>query len=102
MNLRPKTKVLVIKALDGKLYATFDESVFALEKLNTHKESSITFDEQKPHLKQKSIKIPDMTHPWKQDVFENHQRKAWNKLYDTDWDQVYSYEDIWYTQEQLY
>ena len=102
VNLRPKTKVLVIKALDGKLYATFDESVFALEKLNTHKESSITFDEQKPHLKQKSIKIPDMTHPWKQDVFENHQRKAWNKLYDTDWDQVYSYEDIWYTQEQLY
>lgn len=102
VNLRPKSKVLVIKALDGKLYATYDESIFALEKLASHKQWSKVFDKDKTKPKKKTITIPDMDHPWKRDEFDKYQRQIWNKVYDTDWTSVYSHEDIWYTQERLY
>lgn len=102
VNLKHKSKVLVIKALDRKLYATCDESIFALEKLASHKDWSRVYDKDKPKQKKKTITIPDMNHPWKRDEFDKYQRQIWNKVYDTDWASVYSQEDIWYTQEQLY
>lgn len=103
VNLRPKTKVLVIKALDGELYATCGESIFALDKLSTHKERSKVFDKEEKRPKERpKRRIPDMTHPWRLSEFEKHKRRLWNKLYKEDPPEVYSYEDIWYTQEQIY
>lgn len=102
VNLRPKTKVLVIKALDGSLYASCNEKVFALEKVNTHKESSSNFDVKEVSIKKKTVTIPDMTHPWKREYFEKQKKKIWEKIYDEDWNNEYSYEDILYTLAKVY
>lgn len=100
--LRPKTKVLVIKALDGSLYATCKESIFALEKLNICKETSPDFDLITPKDTERIIRIPDMSHPWKNDVFRKYQKTLWDEIYNTNWDSSFPYEDILYTQANIY
>ncbi len=60
------TKYIVIKALDGSLFATIDESIFALEEIQEVQAKSINFDE----IKERRIYIPKMIHPWKGKSFE--------------------------------
>ena len=63
------TKCVVIKALDGELFATVDESIFALEKISEVQAKSENFDEIE-EIKPKNIYIPRMIHPWKGKSFE--------------------------------
>ncbi len=39
------TKCIVIKALDGRLFATVDESIFALEEIPEVQAKSVNFDD---------------------------------------------------------
>ena len=63
------TKCIIIEALDGKLFATVDESIFALEKIPDVQAQSVNFDEIKETIERK-IYIPKMIHPWKGKSFE--------------------------------
>ena len=63
------TKCIIIKALDGSLFATVDESIFALEEIQETQAKSINFDEIEK-TKERKIYIPKMIHPWKGKSFE--------------------------------
>lgn len=63
------TKCVVIQALNGMLFATVDESIFALEKITEVQAKSANFDEiEEP--KERKVYIPRMIHPWKGKSFE--------------------------------
>lgn len=102
VNLRPKTKVLVIKALDGKLYCSAQERVFALEEIKPFKERSFNFDSEHVVKIERTYSIPDMHHPWRKERFEEHQKSVWQSHYRFDWDKTYSNTDLWYTTERLF
>lgn len=63
------TKCIVIKAFDGNLYATVDESIFALEKISEVQAKSENFDEIE-ETKERKVYIPKMIHPWRGKSFE--------------------------------
>lgn len=63
------TKVMVIEAFDKKLYATVEDSIFALEEIPETQTSSKNFDAILP-TESKKIYIPRMIHPWKRKSFE--------------------------------
>lgn len=63
------TKCLVIEAFDKKLYATVEDSIFALEEIPEVQALSENFDEILP-TEPKKIYIPRMTHPFKRESFE--------------------------------
>ena len=62
-------KCIVLKALDGSLFATVDESIFALEEIPEVQAKSVNFDDVE-EVKEKKIYIPKMIHPWKGKSFE--------------------------------
>ena len=63
------TKCMVIESFDKSLYATVDESIFALEEIPEVQAYSYDFDKI-PEVKQQYIFIPKMIHPWKSKSFE--------------------------------
>lgn len=63
------TKVMVIEAFDKKLYATVEDSIFALEEIPQTQTYSENFDEILP-TEPKKFYIPRMIHPWKRKSFE--------------------------------
>ena len=73
------TKCIVIKAFDGKLYATVDNSVFALEKISEVQAKSENFDEIE-EIKERRVYIPRMTHPWKSKSFEEFVKTQKHRL----------------------
>ena len=73
------TKCTVIKALDGQLFATVDESIFALEKISKVQAKSQDFDEVE-ETKERKIYIPKMIHPWKGKSFEEFVKKQEHRL----------------------
>ena len=75
------TKCTVIKALDGKLFAMVDESIFALEKIHEVQAKSENFDEIEEE-KERKIYIPRMIHPWKGKSFEEFLKKQEHRLED--------------------
>ena len=73
------TKCIVIKALDSSLFATVDESIFALEEISEVQSKSVDFDE--PETKEKkTIYIPRMIHPWKGKSFEEFVKSQKHRL----------------------
>lgn len=64
------TTCMVIKSFDNKLYATVNDSIFALEEILEVQAISENFDEV-VETKTKRIYIPPMSHPWKQKLFDN-------------------------------
>lgn len=65
------TKALVIKAFDKELYATIDDTVYALEEVPIRAAYSKNFDiltDNSP--KEKTKYIPAMNHPWRNSSFE--------------------------------
>ena len=60
---------MVIEAFDKNLYATIEDSIFALEEIPEVQAYSDNFDEALPSI-QKKIYIPKMIHPWKRQAFE--------------------------------
>lgn len=73
------TTCVVIKSFDNKLYATVNDTVFALEEIPEVQAISENFDEI-VETKAKKIYIPPMTHPWKQKLFENFIEKQKHRL----------------------
>jgi hypothetical protein len=70
--LAPKQKVQVIRALDGQLFASCKDRVFALELVAKHKLRSPVLDTHVCKDKSKNIYVPSMLHPWKQGRFESY------------------------------
>lgn len=60
---------MVIEAFDKTLYATVEDSIFALEEIPEVQLSSQNFDEILP-TEPKKIYIPRMIHPFKRQSFE--------------------------------
>ena len=77
--LNKGTKCTVIKALDGQLFATVAESIFALEKISEVQAKSENFDEFE-EAKERKIYIPRMIHPWKGKSFEEFVKKQEHRL----------------------
>ena len=73
------TKVLIIESFDKKLYATIENSIFALEEIPEVQAYSENFDTVLPQEPRK-IYIPKMTHPWKRTSFEKFAQKQSEKL----------------------
>lgn len=73
------TKVMVIEAFDKKLYATVEDSIFALEEIPETQTYSKNFDAILP-TEPKKIYIPRMIHPWKRKSFELFTEKQALKL----------------------
>ena len=73
------TKCMVIEAFDKKLYATVEDSIFALEEIPEVQALSENFDEILP-TEPKKIYIPRMTHPFKRDSFEKFVAKQVEKI----------------------
>ena len=63
------TKSVVIKAFNGEMFATVEESIFALEEIPEYQEKSENFDKIE-EIKIRKIYIPEMSHPWKRASFE--------------------------------
>lgn len=61
---------MVIEAFDKKLYATVEESIFALEEIPAVQVKSENFDKILP-TEPRKIYIPKMIHPFKRQSFEN-------------------------------
>lgn len=69
---------MVIEALDKKLFATVEDSIFALEEIPKVQAKSVNFDEILPE-KPKKFYIPRMIHPWKRQSFEKFTEKQFIK-----------------------
>ena len=73
------TTCVVIKSFDNQLYATVNDTVFALEEIPEVQAISENFDNI-VETKTKRIYIPPMSHPWKQKLFENFIEKQEHRL----------------------
>lgn len=73
------TTCVVIKSFDNRLYATVNDTVFALEEIPEVQAVSENFDDI-VEAKPKRVYIPPMTHPWKQKLFENFIEKQEHRL----------------------
>lgn len=73
------TKAMVIEAFDKRLYATVEDSIFALEEIPEVQVYSNNFEQVLP-VQPKKIYIPKMTHPWKREAFEKFAEKQIAKL----------------------
>ena len=65
---------MVIEAFDKKLFATVEDSIFALEEIPKIQAKSVNFDEILPE-EPKKVYIPRMIHPWKRQSFEKFVEK---------------------------
>lgn len=94
IHLTPKQKVLVIRAFDGRLFASCKDRIFALEAVPKHK--ALSYDLDFPDTKQKASKtyVPSFMHPWKQKNFEAY---AKNHRF-----AKYSFEELIYSTENTY
>ncbi len=73
------TKCMVIEAFDKKMFATIDESIFALQEIPQFQAVSKTFDVvEEPKLQY--VYIPKMIHPWKAQSFTNFIEKQNKKM----------------------
>lgn len=73
------TTCVVIKSFDSKLYATVNDTVFALEEIPEVQAVSENFDEI-IETKRRKIYIPPLAHPWKQKLFESFIEKQQHRL----------------------
>ena len=73
------TKCMVIEAYDKRLFATIDNSIFALQEIPKFQAVSENFDDISPQ-QQKCIYIPKMIHPWKAQSFIDFIDKQYKKM----------------------
>jgi hypothetical protein len=70
VHFQKGTKVMVIKAYDGKLYTCVnDRDIYALEEIPEHARTSKDLDADHKDPKPKKQYIPPMNHPWRQYAF---------------------------------
>lgn len=76
ITLRPKSKCIVIKAYDGRLYLECKDKIYELKRLKVRKEVSMAIDLDVINKEVKSkTHTPATTHPWRHTMIKNHQRK---------------------------
>lgn len=92
--LAPKQKVLVIRAFDGRLFASCRERIFALEKVPKNSSVSSELDLGVPSIKRARAYVPDFMHPWRQKSFEAFAKENREKLY--------SFKELIYSTENIY
>lgn len=63
------TKCMVIKTLNGELYASFDKEIYLLEEIPISEDKSPDFDIIEP-IKPIKRSIPNMNHPWRKKSFD--------------------------------
>ena len=70
---------MVIKTLNGELYASIDKDIYVLEEIPIRAEKSPNFDDV---LEFKPIKrkIPNMNHPWRKKSFETFVAKQAHRM----------------------
>ncbi len=73
--IRPKSECLVIEAFDKSLFATVDDKIYELRKVEKHALYSKDFDEVIIKTDRKKY-IPPMSHPWRLDSFNKQKEKA--------------------------
>lgn len=61
---------MIIEAFDGNLFATIDNSIFALKEIPKFKVESTDFEDVTV-VEEKYVYIPKMIHPWKAQSFIN-------------------------------
>ena len=90
--LKKGSKVLVIKALDGTLYASCNDSLFKLQEIPARYAYSMEFDPPKTNAstpKREKTYIPPMRHPWRSNkfsAFEDYRAQF-----------IYSFDEVCYT-----
>lgn len=71
VHFRSGTKVMVIKAFDGKLYCCVnDKEIYALDPIPSHQVKSKSLDADYVPPKPKKKYIPPMNHPWRRQAFK--------------------------------
>lgn len=100
VHLAPKQKVLVIRALDGRLFASCKDRIFALELVSKHKAFSYDLDQPSTKTKVSKPYVPSFMHPWRQKNFETYAKKHRRAKYSFE-ELIYSSENI-YSYENLY
>ena len=73
------TKCMVIKTLNGELYASIDKDIYVLEEIPIRAEKSPNFDDV-VEFKPIKRKIPNMNHPWRKKSFENFVAKQSHRI----------------------
>lgn len=73
------TKCMVIESFDKSLYATVEDSIFALEEIPEVQAYSENFDTELP-TEPKKVYIPKMNHPWKRQSFEKFAEQQVEKI----------------------
>ncbi len=91
---RQGTSCLVIQAFDGNLFATINDSVFALDEIPKHARSSVNFGVPEPVKGPEKRYVPPMSHPWKSGEFFKHVSVQQHRAIPDGM----TYEDLWYTQ----
>ena len=70
---------MVIKTLNGELYASFDKEIYVLEEIPDIAEKSPDFDVVEP-IKPIKRTIPNMSHPWQKKSFEAFVSKQQHRI----------------------
>ena len=73
------SKCMVIKTLNGELYASFDKEIYVLEEIPDIAEKSPDFDVVDP-IKPIKRTIPNMSHPWRKKSFEAFVSKQQHRI----------------------
>ena len=71
---KKNTKVLVIQAFNGELFASVDETVYSLKVIPTHELYSRNFSFVSEQAPKHKTYIPAMSHPWKCSEFTNFKK----------------------------
>lgn len=74
VNIRPKTKVLIIQSFKGELYLHINESYYLMVELELHLAVSKEFDHDLPKPPKK-VYTPPNNHPWKKEFMRRHLEK---------------------------
>ena len=76
VHYRRGTKVMVIQTYDSQMFCSVNDSyVYALEEIPVHKSKSKEFDLDYEPSKPKKRYIPPMTHPWRQQRFNDFAKR---------------------------
>lgn len=74
------TSGLIIKAFNEQLYISIKDNVYSLELIPNHVPASKNFDFVSLPKKPRKKYIPPMSHPWKQDSFEEYCKKQAHRM----------------------
>ena len=75
------TEVMVIKCLDGKIYANINDKLYNIREIENWEEYSENFDVRPELKKEKKKYIPPVNHPWRQNSWKLYSSSIKAHLY---------------------